>query len=186
MSTRPYLGLVPLAHVDPDILRHLGKAIADFLLLPVSILPPQPLPLHTYHPERNQYHATQLLESLINEEHEEKPFRILGITAVDLYIPIFTFVFGEAQLDGQAAIISLFRLGGGASGGEPSTALFLSRLIKLSLHELGHTFGLPHCRQDCCLMGFAANLEKLDQKKIGLCKYCLILLDDYLNEITDF
>ena len=33
-------------------------------------------------------------------------------------------------------------------------------------------------------MSFAANLEKLDQKRLGLCKYCLIFLDDYLNEVT--
>ena len=87
---------------------------------------------------------------------------------MDLYIPIFTFVFGEAQLDGKAAIISLCRPRGDVDGIMPPKSVFLRRLIKLSLHELGHTFGLGHCRQDACLMGFSANLEKLDQKKSGL------------------
>ncbi len=102
---------------------------------------------------------------------------------MDLYIPIFTFVFGEAQLDGKAAIISMFRPKGDTGEVQPPSSLLLSRLIKLGLHELGHTFGLPHCRQPGCLMGFAANLEKLDEKKIGLCPYCLILLDDYFDTI---
>ena len=184
MSPRPFLGLVPLAGINPIILKELCQGLSDFLYLPAKILPPQPLPLQAYHPERNQYHSTQLLEYILNQDHGEKPFRILGVTSVDLYIPIFTFVFGEAQLDGQVAIISTYRPSGGANGGNPPAPLLLSRLLKLSLHELGHTFNIPHCRSEGCLMGFAANLEKLDQKRLGLCKYCLIFLDDYLNEVT--
>ena len=184
MSLRPFLGLVPLGPVDLKILQHLRTAIADFFSLPVRILPPKPLPPHTYHLPRNQYHSTRLLEYLLHEDQDE-PFRVLGITAVDLYIPIFTFVFGEAQLDGKAAIISTFRPGGGAGDIRPSRPLFLERLIKLSLHELGHTFGLAHCRQPGCLMGFAANLEKLDQKNLEFCEYCRILLDDYFNNAND-
>lgn len=180
----PFLALVPLEPVDLQILQQVSTAIADFLSLSVRILPPQPLPPRTYHALRNQYHSTGLLEYLLHEDNGE-PWRILGITGVDLYIPIFTFVFGEAQLDGRAAIVSTFRPGGGADGVKPPRSLLLNRLIKLSLHELGHTFSLPHCRQPDCLMGFAANLEKLDQKKIGLCKYCLILLDDYFNTVID-
>lgn len=184
MSPRPFLGLVPLNPVDPEILHHLRTAIADFFSLPVRILPPQPLPLHTYHMARNQYHSTQLLEFLLLEVHGE-PFRLLGITTVDLYIPIFTFVFGEAQLDGKAAIISTFRPGGGESNLPPPRPLLLERLIKLSLHEVGHTFGLGHCRQPGCLMGFAANLEILDQKNLEFCEYCRILLADYFNAVNN-
>lgn len=182
MSPNPFIGLVPLGPVEPRILQHLSTTIAGFFLLPVKILSPQPLPPQTYHLVRNQYHSTGLLEYLLNLDQGE-PFRILGITAVDLYIPIFTFVFGEAQLDGRAALISCFRPGGGASDVRPPQPLFLERLSKLCIHELGHTFNLPHCRQNGCLMGFSANLEKLDQKKLGFCKYCHILLDDFFQAI---
>ena len=109
MPLRPFLGLVPLGHVDLQVLQHLGTAITEFLSLPVRILPPKPLPPHTYHLPRNQYHSTGLLEYLLSEDHDEA-FRVLGITTVDLYIPIFTFVFGEAQLDGRAAILSLIHI----------------------------------------------------------------------------
>ena len=184
MSLHPFLGLVPLGHVDLQVLEHLRTAIAKFLSRPVRILPPRPLPPDSYHLPRDQYHSTRLLEYLLNEDHDGA-FRVLGITTVDLYIPIFTFVFGEAQLDGKAAIISTFRPGGSADNLRPRQPVFLERLIKLSLHELGHTFNLPHCRQDGCLMGFAANLEILDQKKIELCEYCQILLVDYFNTVKD-
>jgi archaemetzincin len=183
MPLRPFLGLVPLGHVDLQVLQHLRPAIAEFLSLPVRILPPGPLPPHTYHLPRNQYHSTGLLEYLLSEDHDEA-FRVLGITTLDLYIPIFTFVFGEAQLDGKAAIISTFRPGGGAGNIRPPQPLFLERLIKLSLHELGHTFNLPHCRREGCLMGFAANLEILDRKNVELCEYCRILLADYFKTLN--
>ena len=106
----------------------------------------------------------------------------MGITAEDLYIPIFTFVFGEAQLDGKAAVISMFRPRGDADGSTPPRSLLLGRLLKLSLHELGHTFGLEHCREEGCLMGFSSNLEKLDRKNLAFCDYCQILLTDYFRD----
>jgi archaemetzincin len=182
MSNRPFLGLVALGPIDPEILRHLRTAIHKMLGLPVRVLRPKnPLPPHTYHVVRDQYHSTQLLEYLLAED-KSPAFRILGVTAVDLYIPIFTFVFGEAQLDGKAAIISLARPRGDIDGVMPPRPIYLRRLIQLSLHELGHTFGLGHCRQDACLMGFSANLEKLDRKKLALCEYCQVLLADYLRD----
>jgi archaemetzincin len=180
MAQSPFLYLVALGPVDPKLLRLLRTCIANHFSLPARILDPKPLPPHTYHVMRNQYHSTQLLEYLLKDEYTE-PFRVLGVTAVDLYIPIFTFVFGEAQLDGRAALISIFRPGGGADGVRPPRALFLDRLTKLGAHELGHTFGLGHCQEEGCLMGFAANLEKLDQKNLTLCKYCHVLMTDYLR-----
>jgi predicted Zn-dependent protease len=104
------------------------------------------------------------------------------VTAQDLCIPILTFVFGDAQLNGKAAIVSLFRPRGDAGGPLPPRPIFLRRLIKLSLHELGHTFGLEHCSEDSCLMGFSSNLEKLDQKDTAFCDYCQILLADCLRD----
>jgi len=181
MSNRPFLGLVALGPIDPEILRRLRSAIHKILVLPVRVLRPKPLPPQAYHVVRHQYHSTQLLEYVL-AEHDSEAFRILGVTAVDLYIPIFTFVFGEAQLDGKAAIISLVRPRGDIDGSMPPREVFLKRLIKLSLHELGHTFGLGHCRQDACLMGFSANLEVLDQTNVAFCEYCQILLMDYYRD----
>ena len=181
MSHRPFLGLMALGPIDPEILRRLRSAITKILALPVKVLRPKPLPPQAYHIVRDQYHSTQLLEYLLAEDNSDA-FRIVGVTAVDLYIPIFTFVFGEAQLDGKAAIISLFRPRGDADGVIPSRSVYLRRLIKLSLHELGHTLGLGHCRQDGCLMVFSANLEKLDQKNLAFCDYCQVSLTDYFRD----
>ena len=125
MAKHPFIGLVALGPIDPSILRSLRTALAKFLWLPVRVLQPKPLPPQTYNPVRDQFHAAQLLEFLLNDA-DSKALRILGVTAGDLYIPIFTFVFGEGQLDGKAAIISVFRPRGDAGGPTPSRRVFLS------------------------------------------------------------
>jgi archaemetzincin len=181
MSPRAFLGVVALGPVDPEIVRRLRTAMAKILALPVRVLRPLSLPEKTFHIVRGQYHSTQILEYLLSD-HNSGAFRILGVTSVDLYIPILTFVFGEAQLNGKAAVISMFRPRGDADGTNIPLAVVLKRLIKLSIHELGHTFGLGHCREEGCLMGFAANLEKLDQKNLAFCRYCQVLLADYFQE----
>ena len=181
MAKHPFIGLMALDPIDPDILRNLRAALSRFLLLPVRILRPQPLPLKTYQVIRHQYDAIKLLEFLLDEVKTDA-FRILGVTAKDLCIPILTFVFGDAQVNGKAAIISLFRPRGDADGTMPSQQVLMRRLIMLSLHELGHTFGLEHCRESNCLMKFSSNLEKLDQRPLTLCDYCQIMLNDYFRE----
>jgi archaemetzincin len=181
MSQRAFIGIVAVGPVDPEILRRLRTAVAKILGLPVRVLRPLPLPEMTFHIVRGQYHSTQILEYLLSTP-VSGAFRILGVASVDLYIPILTFVFGEAQLNGKAAVISLFRPRGDADGSNLPLGEVLKRLIKLSIHELGHTFGLGHCREEGCLMGFAANLEKLDQKNLSLCRYCQVLLADFFQE----
>jgi archaemetzincin len=170
--------------VDPDILRKLQKAITHHLPLPVRIQNPKPLPAHAYHPIRRQYLSTGLLQYLL-EEDRDNSFRLLGLTTEDLYIPIFTFVFGEAQLEGKAAVISLYRPAGGDGLGRPPRQLLIERLTKLGLHELGHTFGLGHCRQPGCLMAFSPTLEKLDANGLEPCSYCQILLKDFFDGLKE-
>ncbi|MCK9376514.1 MAG: archaemetzincin family Zn-dependent metalloprotease [Syntrophobacterales bacterium] len=181
MPSFPFLGLVALGPVDPEILRQLRAALTKILALPARVLRPKPLPQQAYHAVRQQYHSTRLLEYLLTDD-DSRAYRILGITTADLFIPIFTFVFGEAQLEGKAAVISMCRLRGEIEGFAPSKSIFLRRLLKLSLHELGHTFGLGHCRQDGCLSGFSANLEILDRKNLAFCQYCQALLADHFRD----
>ena len=115
MPQRPFLGLVAMGPIDPEILRRLRTALSKILLQPVRVLRPKALPLQAYNLIRRQYHSTKLLEYLLAED-DPGAIRILGVTGEDLSIPIFTFVFGEAQLDGKAAVISMFRPRGDADG----------------------------------------------------------------------
>lgn len=118
---------------------------------------------------RKQYHATSILRDLAGIPGEA---RILGVTTVDLCVPIFTFVFGEAQVAGRAAVVSMHRLREEFYGLPANPALLGERLLKEAVHELGHTFGLRHCQDWQCAMASSHTIDRLDLKGIRLCRAC--------------
>jgi archaemetzincin len=102
-------------------------------------------------------------------ERDGGPDRLLGVTDVDLFIPVLTFVFGEAQLGGRAAIVSLARL---TEAADPAT--LAARFVKEAVHELGHTFGLVHCASAACVMSRSPGLTAVDLKRDRLCADCRV------------
>jgi archaemetzincin len=98
--------------------------------------------------------------------------RVLGVTGVDLFIPVLTHVFGEAQLDGPAAVVSSYRLDSQLYGLPPNRELLLDRLVKEAIHELGHTYRLVHCRRHPCVMMSSTYVEDIDQKSDRFCPEC--------------
>jgi archaemetzincin len=133
---------------------------------------PQPLVCaHAYDARRDQYYSTRILESLAGFESEPDS-RILGVAAVDLYVPVLTFVFGEAQLHGRCAVVSCHRLRDEFYGLPPRADLLEQRLMKEAVHEIGHTFGLTHCDDWECVMSSSHAVERLDVKRAEFCPAC--------------
>lgn len=131
-------------------------------------------PRSAYHSERNQYHSTEILQSLHAASGGGSIF--LGITDVDLFIPILTFVFGEAQLGGSVAVISHHRLQQEFYGLPPDDRLLQERTIKEAIHEVGHVAGLTHCHDYDCVMASSHAVEWLDLKSATFCDHCRSLL----------
>lgn len=122
-------------------------------------------------PERGQHHATLILARLLR--HLPDPgSKIVGITAVDLYVPVLTFVFGQAQLGGHGAVVSTHRLHNELYGLPGDDALVFQRALKEVIHELGHAFGLVHCRDYNCVMNASTYVEDVDLKGAHLCSVC--------------
>jgi len=124
-----------------------------------------------YNPGRRQYNANELLES-IRLRSPGNAFRVIGMVRVDLYIPILTYIFGQAMLNGGTGVVSLYRLRNELYGLEPDDALLAERFSKVIIHELGHTFGLIHCRNTVCVMRSSTYVEDLDQKENIFCHRC--------------
>jgi archaemetzincin len=123
-----------------------------------------------FDPARRQYHSTAILARM--QEQRSGDWRLLGITGHDLYVPVLTFVFGEAQLEGRCAVVSLHRLREDYYGLPPDGKLLQERLLKAATHELGHTFGLHHCADWNCVMASTHAVERLDVKGAEFCGAC--------------
>ena len=126
-------------------------------------------PVHAFDPRRGQHSSTAILKWLVGRPHPGG--RMLAVTDADLFIPVLTFVYGEAQLGGSAAVVSTARLSG-EPGGPRAAAVFGDRVVKECVHELGHTFGLIHCDTPGCVMTRSVNLLEVDPKHIALCQLC--------------
>jgi len=134
-----------------------------------------------YDLNRNQYHSTLILDQLA-QKLPPTAARVLSIVQVDLFIPILTHVYGEAQLGGKACVVSTFRLNEGLPSSNIGNAFF-ERITKESIHELAHTFNLRHCRDHTCVMHYCRNEQDVDQKSNDLCRYCKIMLEDELKRL---
>jgi archaemetzincin len=131
----------------------------------------EPIDIANAHdPARGQYRSTEILKHLAAHP-THPPARQLAITAADLFVPVLTFVFGEAQLAGTCAVVSLHRLHEEFYGLPANPALLRDRLHKEALHELGHTLGLRHCDDWRCVMCSSHSVERLDLKE-GFCEEC--------------
>ena len=124
---------------------------------------------------RNQYNSTWILSQILTLVPGED-CKILGVTSLDLYVPVLTFVFGEAQLDGRAALVSSFRLRDELYGLPKNPEKLKERLEKEAIHELGHTFGLIHCREPNCVMYTSTYAEEIDFKSKDFCPACSAFL----------
>ena len=124
-----------------------------------------------FDPLRQQYNSSYLLGELLAQPLADAD-KVLGIAEVDLFIPILTFVFGEAQLDGPGAIVSMHRLNNTFYGMPENNTLLVQRIVKESIHELGHTFGLLHCSSPGCVLNTSTYVEDIDQKSDAFCRQC--------------
>jgi archaemetzincin len=124
-----------------------------------------------YDPSRRQYDGYRLLKEIDSGFAKEKD-KTLGLFNVDLYIPILTYIFGQAYLNGKSGIASIYRLRNERYGIFKDEKILVSRFRKEVIHELGHTFGLLHCYDPTCVMRSSTYVEDIDQKNHMLCHKC--------------
>ncbi len=166
-----YIDIIPIGEVEEALLLFLKQSVSQTFKVQTRI---RSCPFNfspTYDAERDQYNSNGLLLDLISNTPPET-LKILGVTNLDLFIPIFTFLFGEAQLNGIGALVSTHRLRNQFYGISEDQDLLRARLLKEGIHELGHTFGLVHCFALKCVMKSSTYVEEIDQKSVTFCRTC--------------
>jgi archaemetzincin len=166
-----FLHILPIGNVDDALLKDLRPALEEAFRVPCKVLPVRLDPEFAFHGERQQYHSSEILQRMQNVIAADS-WRMLGISSVDLYIPILTFVFGEAQMGGPCAVLSAHRLYEEFYGLPPDRELFRQRLMKEAVHEVGHTLNLTHCDDYRCVMASSHAVEWIDLKESTLCPAC--------------
>jgi archaemetzincin len=161
--------LIPLG-VGLDLVENLAASLARTFHTPCRIRPQTLEVDFAFDAARGQLHSTAILQRL--ERIADPGARVLAVTASDLYVPVLTFVFGEAQLEGACAIVSTARLREEFYGLPPRDDLLRERLLKEATHEVGHTFGLRHCPDWSCVMASSHAVEVLDVKTADFCRSC--------------
>lgn len=131
------------------------------------------LPATAYYKPRSRYRAPIVLTYLNTYSGYDK---IIGITAKDISTTkneIYDWgIMGLGSCPGKACVISTFRLK------TPNKPLFNERFIKVALHELGHTMGLPHCTfsTTCFMESAEGSIRSVDRETKSLCTNCSKLL----------
>ena len=130
-----------------------------------------PLPDRAYDSRRRQYRAEDFIPPLARQRQGRGDL-VLGVTAVDLFVPQLNFVFGLADPRQRTAVISVARLDPRFYQQPPDPALLQERALKEAVHELGHLLGLPHCDNPRCIMYFSNTLADTDRNGPGFCPAC--------------
>lgn len=174
--------VVPVQPCDNDSISAIISPLNRIFRIPASVDSEEAIdPSFAFDVYRNQFNSSALIAAFI-QRFKNNRGKIIGVTSVDLFVPVLTYVFGEAQLDGPFAVVSAHRLDDTLYGLPANPALLQERLVKEAVHELGHTFGLVHCPDYRCVMHSSTAVEEIDLKSEIFCQTCAALVK---ADVTD-
>ncbi len=178
------VGVVPLGDMGEMAVRVITANLQGVLGLKVDLLRRRALTEAAYIPERRQFDASRLIQDMEEWASEYPHSRIVAVTSEDLCVPILRFVFGEAQVGGRFAVVSGHRLRRNEDGSEVSLDHYYERLVKVAIHEVGHTLALFHCEDSRCLMRFSPSVRHLDRLDLFFCDRCRFVLRRAVAELN--
>ena len=173
------IGVIPFGDIPDIVPKVIAAHISGYLDLQTVLLDPMKNPSYALDRQRCQYDVGPILQDLESRLFTSMD-KVVGILNVDLFVPVFSHVFGEARQGGRVALISIFRLKENRMDPLNDSAIALERVAKVALHELCHLYNLTHCENRRCLMHFSGSLSDLDQIPLSFCRYC----SQYIREAT--
>ncbi len=163
--------IVPINAIDTGLLTRLALCLEERFLYSCIVRSPLDVPKTILNNVRKQLFFGSISAKL-SAAYEPREDLLLGITDFDLYKTSHQFIFGSSSPAQRCAVVSIHRLRSEYYG-EPSdeNALF-QRLLKESVHEIGHTLGLKHCYNARCAMYYSNSIFDTDNKYSQFCDAC--------------
>lgn len=174
------IGILTLGQVDPYVLDRVKENLDMIFPKTACRLMPEilALPREAFNEERKQYRSDIILDQIANYAQKEKTVnQVLGVVDLDIFVQQLNYVFGEAERPGKAALISLWRLRPEFYKKPANMELFVERITKEAVHELGHTVGLGHCDNPFCVMYFSNSIFETDRKQSLFCHKCQLKIE---------
>ena len=172
----PRVHIRAVGPVADGVMATISEALIRSFEADPEILEPLGEPDGAFDARRQQYSSVAMLKSLM-EHAPPGPGKVVGVTGRDLFIPMLTFVFGQAQLDGRFALVSIARLKQEFYRLPPDEGVLEQRMVKEAFHELGHSFGLAHCANPLCPMSLSTSIGQVDSKSDQFCGTCTAALE---------
>jgi len=121
----------------------------------------------------------QLLTMILDEEYSG---HTLGITDADLKTEdadeFYNSILGGKNPKNDVAVVSTSKLTPENIGSEGEYDLFIDRTLKVSLHEVGHNFGLTdHAAYQSAANGLLCPMSRGDFNKFGYRGYVKVIVD---------
>jgi archaemetzincin len=164
--------VVPIGEVTAQSKREVSAALRNVYDAEVTLADTQPIPDAALDESRGQYRAEEFIELAGRIGTGETN---LAVTPKDLFYRRRNYVFGLAYLNGDASVVSTYRLQTSSDGGfsnQSANDIFVDRVRKEVVHEVGHTLGLDHCDNSRCVMNFSPTVREVDVKEERLCGTC--------------
>jgi archaemetzincin len=168
------IAILPFKGISEKKASMIASEIASFYHIKVKILPSKTCFEKARLAGSDRYDAKIILKELV-KSIPEGCNKILAICNADIFTEKTVHqvrydhwgIFGLGYQPGKACVVSDFRL---KKFGKISDSL----LVKVALHEMGHTFGLPHCNRDrrCMMNDAKGTVQTLFHEEKWLCAYC--------------
>ncbi len=171
MDAAARISILTMGGIDSGAVDAVADGLRRAFSAEICVSPSAPVPPTAWMASRRQYDSTHLIlyvETLAPPDSG----RVLAMCDVDLASEVMTFVFGEAEIEGRIAVMSLHRLRQEVYGLPADPGLFRARAAKVAVHEMGHTWGLRHCFRYRCVMYPAETVEIADIKTESFCDSC--------------
>jgi len=157
-------------NVSDWILKEVARLVSDAFSADVRITNTGSVPSEFIDVLRNQYRAEEVLNWVYSKWG--KGDLVLAIIEGDGYAGGLNFVFGIASPLLKIALVFTYRLKLWVKSGAVLRQVFIERLRKEVMHELGHVFGLGHCSNPFCVMFFSNSIFDTDRKTWRYCSRC--------------